>query len=120
MKKSIIAIILAVTTIFAASAATVKLYKPNADTPWFTDKVSMKDDKAFPIYDSYAQAFAFNSNDIKTTTYNDGSLKLEAFDAASGEKAILWFDAIEKDDIRSFADLCQAYTLLNIQQKLLK
>ena len=103
---------------FAASAATLEFYKQNEDTPWFTDKTSINEEKWFNVYDMFAQAFAFDATKIKTTFYKDGSFKIEY--TYKNDIISLKFDANEKDDIRSFADLCQAYTLLNIQQKLLK
>ena len=118
MAKKLISVILVLFTMFALSAATVKVVEPNGDVT-YNDKVSFGDEICFKVYDSFALCFAFDTANTKTTCYKDGSLKVE-YTNKDGTIMSIEFDKNEKDEIKFFADMCESYTMINIQQKLLK
>lgn len=115
MKKSIIAIILAVTTIFAASAATLEFYKPNEDKPVCSKHISIKNNDDFEIYADFGWKSVWKEAKLVLTKY---AFYLEYENEKTSMKEVLRFDGYEVEDMKYFTDLTGSYTDYAIENKL--
>ena len=115
MKKSIIAIILAITTIFTASAATLEFYKPNEDKPTGSKHISIKNSDDFEIYADFGWKFVWNEAKLVLTKY---AYYLEYTNEKTSMKEVLRFEGYEVEDMKYFNDLTGSYTDYAIENKL--
>lgn len=117
MKKSIIAIILAVTTIFAASAATIEFYKPNEDKPTCSKHISIKNNDDFEIYADFGWKFVWKEAELVLTKY---AYYLEYMNEKTNMKEVLRFEGYEVEDMKYFGDVTDSYFSYAKENKLWK
>lgn len=95
---------------FAASAATVELYNKCSRTPAFSDKISIKDTAAYPIYDAFAETCALSPDDVEITYNSDEHNSSLMFQSTCyGQTAVLIFGIEDVEDLDEFCALIHKY-----------